>query len=177
MFECLHGQVAFKIRSLQLFLQYWPQYLLQYWSHLALAIISKGHSWAAACVIAGSAPTYLNALVRANVTPRMLRSSNERRLALLSVQVRQSRLSSFVVPRWWFHVALIYHLGCIFIIKYFKPYYYPVDPCHSEAVEYSLDPERSKNRAQVENDRNFSLNYIPNKSVSTSDITTICLFQ
>ena len=52
-------------------------------------------------VIAGSAPTYLNALVRANVTPRMLRSSSERRLALPSVQVRQSRLFSFVVPRWW----------------------------------------------------------------------------
>ena len=50
-------------------------------------------------VIAGSAPTYLNALVRANVAPRMLRSSSERRLALLSVQVRQSRLFSFVVPR------------------------------------------------------------------------------
>ena len=36
-------------------------------------------------VNAGSAPTYLNALVRANVTPRMLRLSNERRLALPSV--------------------------------------------------------------------------------------------
>src|SRR4029434_9373780 len=52
-------------------------------------------------VLDGSAPTYLNALVRANVTPRMLRSSSERRLALPSVQVRQSRLFSFVVPRWW----------------------------------------------------------------------------
>src|SRR4029434_1698019 len=39
-------------------------------------------------VLDGSAPTYLNALVRANVTPRMLRSSSERRLALPSVQVR-----------------------------------------------------------------------------------------
>src|SRR4029434_1361027 len=35
------------------------------------------------------------------VTPRMLRSSSERRLALLSVQARHSRLFSFVVPRWW----------------------------------------------------------------------------
>ena len=52
-------------------------------------------------VLAGSAPTYLNALVRANVAPRMLRSSSECRLALPSVQVRQSRLFSFVVPRWW----------------------------------------------------------------------------
>ena len=52
-------------------------------------------------VLEGSAPTYLNALVRANVTPRMLRSSSERRLALPSVQARQSRLFSFVVPRWW----------------------------------------------------------------------------
>src|SRR4029434_3531444 len=52
-------------------------------------------------VLDGSAPTYLNALVRANVTPRMLRSSSERRLALPSVQALQSRLFSFVVPRWW----------------------------------------------------------------------------
>src|SRR4029434_2682728 len=52
-------------------------------------------------VLDGSAPTYLNALVRANVTPRMLRSSSEPRLALPSVQARQSRLFSFVVPRWW----------------------------------------------------------------------------
>src|SRR4029434_2734174 len=37
-------------------------------------------------VLTGSAPTYLNALVRANVTPRTLRSSSERRLALPSVQ-------------------------------------------------------------------------------------------
>ena len=37
----------------------------------------------------------------ANVTPRMLSSSSERRLALPPVQVRQSRLFSFVVPRWW----------------------------------------------------------------------------
>ena len=33
-------------------------------------------------VIDGSAPTCLNALVKANVIPRMLHSSNERRLAL-----------------------------------------------------------------------------------------------
>src|SRR4029434_6472653 len=51
-------------------------------------------------VLTGSAPTYLNALVRANV-PRTLRSSSERCLALPSVQARQSRLFSFVVPRWW----------------------------------------------------------------------------
>ena len=52
-------------------------------------------------VLDGSAPTYLNALVRANVTPTTLRSSSEHRLALPSVQARQSRLFSFVVPRWW----------------------------------------------------------------------------
>ena len=45
-------------------------------------------------VLAGSAPTYLN------VTPRMLRSSSEHRLALPPVQVGQSRFS-FVVPPWW----------------------------------------------------------------------------
>src|SRR4029434_9669863 len=52
-------------------------------------------------VIAGSAPTYLNALVRANVTPRTLSSFSERSLALPSVQVRQYGLFSFIVPRWW----------------------------------------------------------------------------
>ena len=52
-----------------------------------------------ALVVVMATPTH--ALVRANVTPRMLRSSSERRLALPSVQVRQSRLFSFVVPRWW----------------------------------------------------------------------------
>ena len=52
-------------------------------------------------VLTGSAPTYLNALVRAYVTPRTLRSSSERRLALPPVQARQSRLFSVVVPRWW----------------------------------------------------------------------------
>src|SRR4029434_1895313 len=52
-------------------------------------------------VLAGSAPNYLNALVRAIVTPRTLRSSSERRLALLSVQAWQSKLFSFVVQRWW----------------------------------------------------------------------------
>src|SRR4029434_8644272 len=51
-------------------------------------------------VIDGCAPTYLNALLRANVTPRMTRSSHECSLALPSVQVRQSRLFLFVVPRW-----------------------------------------------------------------------------
>src|SRR4029434_9265832 len=50
-------------------------------------------------VVAGSSATNLNALVRANVTPRILRSSNERCLALPPVQARQSRLFSFVVPR------------------------------------------------------------------------------
>src|SRR4029434_9639277 len=50
-------------------------------------------------VLAGSAPNYLNALVRAIVTPRTLRSSSERRLALLSVQVQQYRLFSFAVFR------------------------------------------------------------------------------
>ena len=38
-------------------------------------------------LIAGSAPTYLNALVRPNVIPRMLRSSSERRLALPSASM------------------------------------------------------------------------------------------
>ena len=51
-------------------------------------------------VIDCSAPTYLNVRVRANVTPRMPRSPHECHLALPSVQLRQSRLFSFVIPRW-----------------------------------------------------------------------------
>src|SRR4029434_1532391 len=46
-----------------------------------------------------SGHTYLNVRVSANVTPRMPRSPHECRLALPSVQLRQSRLFSFVVPR------------------------------------------------------------------------------
>src|SRR4029434_1887691 len=61
-------------------------------------------------VLTGSAPTYLNALVRADVTHRTLRSSSERRLALPSVQARQSRLS-FVVPRWWNELPSITRAG------------------------------------------------------------------
>src|SRR4029434_4651060 len=60
-------------------------------------------------VFDGSAPlaqgciTYVSKiqLLLSNVTPRTLRSSSDRRLALPSVQARQSRLFSFVVPRWW----------------------------------------------------------------------------
>ena len=44
-------------------------------------------------VLAGSAPTYLKALVRANVTPRTLRSSSEHRFALPSMQARQPNYS------------------------------------------------------------------------------------
>src|SRR4029434_3666764 len=44
-------------------------------------------------VIAGSAPTYLNALLRANLTPRMLRSSNERHLASYLALPEQGRCS------------------------------------------------------------------------------------
>src|SRR4029434_542861 len=52
-------------------------------------------------VIAGSAPTYLNALVRANVTPGCCARLVSVVLAMPTVQVRQSRLFSFVVQRWW----------------------------------------------------------------------------
>ena len=77
-----------------------PLLIELHWLPVAARIKSKSLILAYR-VIAGSATTYLNALVRANVTPRMLRSSNQRRLALPSVQVQQSRLLSFVVPRWW----------------------------------------------------------------------------
>ena len=68
-------------------------------------------------VLAGSAPTYLNALVRTNVTPRMLRSSSERHLALPSVQVWQSRLFSFVVPRWWNELPRTTRAGASLYLK------------------------------------------------------------
>src|SRR4029434_1857738 len=44
-------------------------------------------------VLAGSAPTYLNALVRANVTPRALRSSSENELP--SITRAGASLSAF----------------------------------------------------------------------------------
>ena len=77
-----------------------PLLIELHWLHVAARIKFKSLMLAYR-VLTGSAPTYLNALVRANVTPRTLRSSSERRLALPSVQARQSRLFSFVVPRWW----------------------------------------------------------------------------
>src|SRR4029434_3059428 len=78
-----------------------PQLIELHWLPVAARIKFKSLMLAYR-VIAGSDPTYLNACVRANVTPRMLRSSNKRCLALPSVQVRQSRLFSFVVTRWWY---------------------------------------------------------------------------
>src|SRR4029434_1076849 len=60
------------------------------------------------CVVCVWATGYVQTLVssrldycNALLTGLALRSSSERRLALPSVQARQSRLFSFVVPRWW----------------------------------------------------------------------------
>lgn len=50
------------------------------------------HTW-----FAGSAPTYLNALLRAYVSPHPLHSLSKRYLALPPVHAWQSRLFSFVV--------------------------------------------------------------------------------
>ena len=52
-------------------------------------------------VLRGSAPFYLSALIKAQATPRQLRSSNDCRLAVPAPRPRQSRLFSCVVPRWW----------------------------------------------------------------------------
>lgn len=52
-------------------------------------------------VLAGSAPSYLNDLVWAHVTPRPLRSVHERHLAKPSVETRLSRLFSYFFPLWW----------------------------------------------------------------------------
>lgn len=48
--------------------------------------------------LAGSAPSYLNDLVRPHVTPRPLCSAH---LAKPSVRAQQSRLFSYRVPLWW----------------------------------------------------------------------------
>ena len=55
-----------------------PLLIELHWMYVAASIKFKSLMLAYR-VIAGSAPTYFNALVKANVTPRMLRSSNERR--------------------------------------------------------------------------------------------------
>ena len=49
----------------------------------------------------GTAPIYLNALAKAYVTTRSLRSSKDCRLAVATPRSRQSRHFSGVVPRWW----------------------------------------------------------------------------
>src|SRR4029434_1243183 len=77
----------------------WARTVIHPWSQSFTVSHQVQLTYACHRVIAGSVPIYLNALERANVTPRMLHSSNERLLALPSVQVRQSRLFSFVVPR------------------------------------------------------------------------------
>ena len=48
----------------------------------------------------GTAPIYLNALTKAYVTTRSLRSSQDCRLAAPTPRLRQSRLFPCVVPRW-----------------------------------------------------------------------------
>ena len=67
-----------------------PLLIELHWPPVAARIKCKSLMLLAYRVIADSAPTYLNALVRANVTPRMLRSFSERPLALPSVQVRHA---------------------------------------------------------------------------------------
>ena len=52
-------------------------------------------------VLNGTAPIYLNALAKAYVTTRSLRSSKDCLLAVPTPRLRQSRLLSCVVPRWW----------------------------------------------------------------------------
>jgi len=52
-------------------------------------------------VLNGTVPIYLNALAKAYVTTRSLRSSQDCRLAVLTPRLRQSKLFSCVVPRWW----------------------------------------------------------------------------
>ena len=53
-----------------------PLLIELHWPPVAARIKFKSLMLLAYRVIADSAPTYLNALVRANVTPRMLRSSS-----------------------------------------------------------------------------------------------------
>ena len=52
-------------------------------------------------VLNGTAPIYLSVLEKAYVTTRSLRSSQECRLAVPTPRLRQSKLFSCVVPRWW----------------------------------------------------------------------------
>src|SRR4029434_7882593 len=68
----------------------WARTVIHPWSQSFTVSHQVQLTYACHRVIAGSVPIYLNALERANVTPRMLHSSNERLLALPSVHVRQT---------------------------------------------------------------------------------------
>ncbi|KAL2088652.1 hypothetical protein ACEWY4_015551 [Coilia grayii] len=52
-------------------------------------------------VTSGSAPTYLNVILNAYISSRMLRSSNTNRLAVPSPKQGHSKLFSVVVPQLW----------------------------------------------------------------------------
>ena len=77
-----------------------PLFIELHWLPLAARIKFKSLMLAYK-VLNRTAPIYLNALAKAYVTTRSLRSSQDCRLAVPTPRLRQSRLFSCVVPRWW----------------------------------------------------------------------------
>ncbi|XP_072222435.1 uncharacterized protein [Leuresthes tenuis] len=77
-----------------------PLFIELHWLPLAARIRFKSLMLAYK-VLNGMAPIYLNALAKAYVTTRSLRSSQDCRLAAPTPRLRQSKLFSCVVPRWW----------------------------------------------------------------------------
>ena len=77
-----------------------PLFIELHWLPLAARIKFKSLMLAYK-VLNGMAPIYLNALAKAYVTTRSLRSSQDCRLAVPTPRLRQSKLFSCVVPRWW----------------------------------------------------------------------------
>ncbi|XP_072222428.1 uncharacterized protein [Leuresthes tenuis] len=77
-----------------------PLFIELHWLPLAARIKFKSLMLAYK-VLNGTALIYLNALAKAYVTTRSLRSSQDCRLAAPTPRLRQSKLFSCVIPRWW----------------------------------------------------------------------------
>jgi len=77
-----------------------PLFIELHWLPLAARIKFKSLMLAYK-VLNGTAPICLNALAKAYVITRSLRSSQDCRLAVPTPRLRQSKLFSCVIPRWW----------------------------------------------------------------------------
>ena len=105
-----------------------PLFIELHWLPLAARIKFKSLMLAYK-VLNGTAPIYLNILAKAYVTTRSLRSSQDCRLAVPTPCLRQSKLFSCVVPRWWNDLQSATRTGAslsIFLSFYLFFLYFPL---------------------------------------------------